>query len=270
MPELPEVENVARSLSQLMPLGVPVKSLRLNRKDLRFPFPSRISSKLSGQCFRAISRRGKFLVFETDKNLLVSHLGMTGSWRELSKQERKVHDHLELEFENGRTFAFHDPRRFGFMSLYEKDEIPHHFKNLGPEPLSDDFNETYLFEVSRKRKVPLKSFLLNQKIVAGLGNIYVCEALFLSKLKPTKLAQKLTPTNCETLTHQIKKVLFEAIQLGGSTIRDYVNAYGATGDFQSRFFVYGRDGEPCRICAQPIRLLKQSGRSTFWCSKCQR
>jgi formamidopyrimidine-DNA glycosylase len=268
MPELPEVENVKLTLQNILPAGSRFKRVTLNRADLRFPFPEQLAEKLKGQKLIDISRRAKYLVFETEKFLLLSHLGMTGSWREL--RESELHDHVIWEFENGPTLVFNDPRRFGFMSLHGKDETPSHFVDLGPEPLGENFQAEYLFTVSRKKSVPLKSFLLDQKIVAGLGNIYVCEALFLAGLKPVRKAASLKLIECRRLVGAVQNILKQAIRAGGSTIRDYKNAEGKSGEFQERFRVYGRDGEKCRKCRKPIRLLRQAGRSTYWCSQCQK
>jgi len=268
MPELPEVENVRLTLKNILPTGSRFKRITLNRPDLRFPFPEQLAEKLKGQRLLNIDRRAKYLVFETEKYLLLSHLGMTGSWRELVADE--VHDHVVWEFESGPTLVFNDPRRFGFISLHLKSETPSHFVDLGPEPLSSEFYAEYLFAISRKKNTPLKSFLLDQKIVAGLGNIYVCEALFLAGLKPARRAQTLKLVESERLVKAIQNILKQAIRAGGSTIRDYKNADGKSGEFQERFRVYGRDGEKCRTCRKPIKLVRQAGRSTYWCPQCQK
>jgi formamidopyrimidine-DNA glycosylase len=166
--------------------------------------------------------------------------------------------------------VFNDPRRFGYILLYPKNIAPKDFANLGPEPLSPQFNADYLLTTSRKKNAPLKSFLLDQKTVAGLGNIYVCEALFLAGLKPTRAAKSLKRIECERLAKAIPAILKQAIKAGGSTIRDYKNAEGKAGEFQERFRVYGRDDQKCRKCRKPIKLLRQAGRSTYWCSQCQK
>ena len=177
MPELPEVENVRLGLEALLPGGSRSKALHLLRPDLRFPFPESLAERVCGQVLTRIFRRAKYLVFEFENVQIVSHLGMTGSWRAFD--EAIAHDHLIWEFENGPTLVFNDPRRFGFLTLFEIGTIPSHFESLGPEPLEKDFNAEYLFEKSCCRRVqPMKTFLLDQKNVAGLGNIYVCEALF--------------------------------------------------------------------------------------------
>jgi formamidopyrimidine-DNA glycosylase len=268
MPELPEVENVRLTLEHILPKGSRFKKVTLHRADLRFPFPEKMAERLAGQKLLGINRRAKYLVFETEKYLLLSHLGMTGSWRELAVAE--LHDHMVWEFEKGPTLVFNDPRRFGFVSMYEKHETPEPFVGLGPEPLETEFDADHLFKVSRKKNTPLKSFLLDQKNVAGLGNIYVCEALFLARLKPTRKAASLKQIECERLVPAVKKILQQAIRAGGSTIRDYKKADGKAGEFQQRFRVYGRDGDKCLTCRKPIRLLRQAGRSTYWCSQCQK
>jgi formamidopyrimidine-DNA glycosylase len=270
MPELPEVENVKLGLRELMPIGQATKAFKTHRPDLRFPFPKDIESKLQGERLLSVERRAKFLIFATPNYRLISHLGMTGSWREIKNEPMIVHDHLTWEFENGQKFVFNDPRRFGFITMFKHDEIPVHFKDLGPEPLETEFTSKYLFEKSRGKRQPLKSFLLDQKNIAGLGNIYVCEALFLARLKPTKHARLLTKDQSKKLVKTVQNVLKAAIKAGGSTIRDYKNADGGSGAFQERFKVYGRDGENCRTCRKPIKILRQAGRSTFWCPHCQK
>lgn len=270
MPELPEVESVRRGLTALLPIGLPTRAFTPHRPDLRFPFPEGISEKLCGEPVLSVKRRAKFLVFETPKYRVVSHLGMTGSWREVTSDPLIAHDHLTWEFENGQRFVFNDPRRFGFITLFEKSEMPSHFIDLGPEPLEAEFSTKYLFDQSRGKKQPLKMFLLDQKNIAGLGNIYVCEALYLAKLKPTRPARRLTRANCQDLVKQVRKVLKEAIAAGGSTIRDYRNAEGKGGEFQQRFKVYGRDGEACYTCKSTVKIRRQAGRSTFWCPQCQK
>jgi formamidopyrimidine-DNA glycosylase len=268
MPELPEVENVKLSLRKLLPLGSQFRFVKMNRADLRFPFPANLAEKLTGQRILKIERRAKFLVFETEKYWLLSHLGMSGSWRE--HDQFMIHDHLLLEFESGRKIVFNDPRRFGFVGLFDKATQPSYFENLGPEPLETQFDVEYLFKVSRGKSQPMKSFLLDQKIVAGLGNIYVCEALFCAQISPMRKASRLRRADCERLIPVIQKLLLNAIKAGGSTIRNYTNAEGKKGHFQNLFKVYGRDGENCPSCGKVIRIQKQAGRSTFWCSKCQR
>jgi formamidopyrimidine-DNA glycosylase len=166
--------------------------------------------------------------------------------------------------------VFNDPRRFGFVSLFGKDKTPTPFRELGPEPLGKQFTAEYLFKESRNRLTPMKSFLLDQKTVAGLGNIYVCEALFMSGIKPTRKAKTLKMEECQRLVPSIQQILVDAIEAGGSTIRDYKNAEGKAGAFQTRFRVYEREGKGCVTCGKKIKWLKQSGRSTYWCSQCQR
>ena len=268
MPELPDVENVRLGLRKHLPSGSRSERVTLYRADLRFPFPVNLDKKLKGESVLGVHRRAKYLIFETEKYWLVSHLGMTGSWRAFDGKE--THDHVQWKFVNGPTLVFNDPRRFGFLTLFSKKTTPSHFENLGPEPLEKDFHPVYLFHVSRKKNQPLKSFLLDQKIVAGLGNIYVCEALFSAGLSPIKKAMQLTRKNCDLLVPVIQSILRNAIAEGGSTIRDYKNAEGKSGDFQDHFNVYGRDGERCLECRTVIRKRKQAGRSTFWCHQCQK
>jgi formamidopyrimidine-DNA glycosylase len=269
MPELPEVENVRLGLESLLPEGSRCKSVRLLRPDLRFPFPDGLEERIRGQVLQRIFRRAKYLVFEFDNFQIVSHLGMTGSWRAFD--EAIAHDHLIWEFENGPTLVFNDPRRFGFITLFEKGASVSHFENLGPEPLEAEFTADYLFEESRGRTSPMKTFLLDQKTVAGLGNIYVCEALYLAKISPLRKAGQLKNSECAPVVAAIRKVLQAAIKAGGSTIRDYRRIGGESGGFQDRFKVYDRAGEKCkRGDGGLIKTKRQAGRSSFWCPKCQK
>jgi formamidopyrimidine-DNA glycosylase len=267
-PELPEVENVKLGLSKLLSKGIRNHKLTLFRKDLRFPFPERLAEKLQGQALLSIGRRAKYLIFEFEQYWMISHLGMTGSWRSLERTEN--HDHMQMEFENGPTIVFNDPRRFGFITLFLRSEVPSHFEGLGPEPLEKDFHAEYLFQASRKKNTPIKSFLLDQKTVAGLGNIYVCEALHRAGVSPRRKAGRTTMKESEKLVVAIRKILAEAIKAGGSTIRDYRNAEGDAGAFQLRFKVYGRAGLSCPKCKTEIKILRQAGRSSFWCPQCQK
>ena len=269
MPELPEVENVRRSLLELVPLGARWRSARQFREDLRWPLPEGLSQSLEGQHLLQIRRRAKILIFETDRYLLLNHLGMTGSWRRFEGEELKTHDHLFWQFDHDVTLVFNDPRRFGYLKLFEKQQAEELFKDLGPEPLSAELDGEYLFRASRGRAMPMKSFLLNQKIVAGLGNIYVSEALFRAGVRPRRWARTLKRREADLLAEQIKILLNLAITRGGSTIRDYRQANGQKGGFQDLFQVYDREGKPCRACGAPIAAEFLSGRSTYWCRQCQ-
>lgn len=273
MPELPEVENVRRSLQSQGLVGQRFSKIELLRKNLRTPLRVALKTNLPGQFVLSIVRRAKFLLFETENFILLNHLGMTGSWRiESGDFTAEKHDHVVLHFESGLKFVYNDPRRFGILELVPKNELANNrwLKHLGVEPLSDDFTQDSLFSGTRKRKAPIKGFLMNQKHVVGVGNIYASEALFMARVAPLKPAGRLKKTEAEKLVHCIREILKSAIQAGGSTISDYRNSKGEAGNFQSSFSVYDRKADPCPNCSAPIRARVIAGRNTFWCPKCQR
>ena len=316
MPELPEVETVRRGLEPAM-AGARIARLVQRRPDLRFPLPERFAERLTGRRVERLGRRAKYLLAHLDGGeVLIMHLGMSGRFtvspppsptsragRHSSRargegngalaDERELvgsfvqdtgtdpaHDHIVLELEGGATVTYNDPRRFGFMDLVPADalEACRHFAGLGPEPLGNGFGAACLAERAQGRAADLKAFLLDQRNVAGLGNIYVCEALFRVGLSPHRAAACLAdkrgrPTErCERLVPAIRAVLEEAIAAGGSSLRDYAHADGSLGYFQHSFKVYGREGEPCvsQGCSGTIRRTVQGGRSTFHCGRCQR
>lgn len=271
MPELPEVENVRISLEKQGLVGQEVRKVELLREDLRVPFPKGLSGKLKGQRLSAIRRRAKYLIFETEKYSLLSHLGMTGSWRPFDKREK--HDHVILHFVSGLRLVFNDPRRFGLLDMFERETLAKSrwLKHLGVEPLESEFNANYIFTRTRKLKAPIKAWLMDQRRVVGVGNIYASEALFAAKIKPTRAAGKVTRAESEELVTHIRRILLAAIAAGGSTIRDYRNAEGAAGSFQDRFLVYDHAGAVCPSCKQSKISSKMiAGRNTYWCRKCQR
>lgn len=272
MPELPEVENVRVSLEGLGVVGQTFRKVELGRVGLRTPFPEGLSRRLRGQNLLGIHRRAKYLLFETEKYFLISHLGMTGSWRVFAENSKMKHDHATLEFESGMKITFNDPRRFGVLDISPKTEIAKNrwFKHLGVEPLSPGFTAEYLFDSTRKLKGPIKGFIMDQRRVVGVGNIYASEALFASRVKPTRPSGRLTREESVSLVENIRRILSEAIEAGGSTIRDYRNSRGESGSFQQRFLAYDRGGEPCVSCQSPIRSRFIAGRNTFWCPRCQR
>ena len=272
MPELPEVENARLSLQSLGFVGQTLTQIELRRKGLRVPFPSGLAKRLKGQTFLAVHRRAKYLLFETEDFFLLSHLGMTGSWRTLSSAPRKKHDHIVLHFSNGLEVAYNDPRRFGLLDLVRKKELAENrwLKHLGVEPLAAEFDSAYLFSLSRKMKGSIKAFLMDQKRVVGVGNIYASEVLFAAAMKPTRAAGRISKIDAEKLVVNIRRILGSAIAAGGSTIRDYRNSRGEAGSFQDQHLVYDRAGEPCRVCTTRIRSQPIAGRSTFWCPQCQR
>ncbi len=273
MPELPEVENVKLSLQQLGANGQQFTAVKLLSPSLRTPLKKHLSQKLPGQKIVGLKRRAKFLLFETEEFCVVNHLGMTGSWRELRNTEELIkHDHVVFEFKSGLRLVFNDPRRFGLLEMVAKEKTMAHawLKNLGPEPLVENFNGKYLFQTTRGLKSPIKNVIMDQKKVVGVGNIYASEALYLAGVRPTRLAGKITRVEAEKLVGCIRQVLGRAIAAGGSTIRDYKNSNGESGKFQNQFSVYGRQGEPCTQCRAAIRAKFIGGRNTYWCAKCQR
>ena len=274
MPKLPEVEVVKESLVAILQLPQTIKSLEFMRHNIRNMLPIEKKDLLKGQNLLGVERRAKYLLFETEDYYMISHLGMTGSWRlsGSAPYTPEKHDHVKMNFKNQDTLIFQDPRRFGVFDIIGKDELSRdkRFTHLGPEPFDKDFNFKYLHQVSRNKKVPVKSFIMDQKIVVGVGNIYACEALFKAGISPLVQAGKLSEAKYKLLVEEIRKILKRAIKKGGSTISDFKQAEGKGGYFQDEFFVYGRKGQPCRKCGSKIKVKVLSGRSTFWCVKCQR
>jgi formamidopyrimidine-DNA glycosylase len=275
MPELPEVETVRRGLALKMS-GRRILRAELRRSDLRRPFPPALAARLDGARIGALGRRGKYLLIELDGDgLLLLHLGMSGRVTAGGAAlPAAPHDHVVLTLDDGTVIRFNDPRRFGLIDYVPRGEAAHHplLAGLGPEPLEPGFDGDYLAGVLAGKLTPIKSALLDQRIVAGLGNIYVCEALFRARLSPRRLAGSIGPTRAHRLVAAIRSVLTEAIAAGGSSLRDYVQADGGLGYFQHRWAVYGHEGEPCPgcDCNEGVRRIVQSGRSTFFCAKRQR
>ncbi|XUU61019.1 bifunctional DNA-formamidopyrimidine glycosylase/DNA-(apurinic or apyrimidinic site) lyase [Erythrobacter sp. HA6-11] len=271
MPELPEVETTVRGLARLLD-GARITRVVLNRPDLRRPFPPDLVQVMTGATVTGLSRRAKYGLLHLDRDqTMIFHLGMSGRWR-IDPEEADTHDHLIIETASNR-FALCDPRRFGSVDLVgtaELDQWPQ-FAALGPEPLSDDLTPQYLKTALKGRAQAIKLCLLDQKIVAGLGNIYVCEALWRAGIRPRKAGGKVTKPQLERLVPAIKDVLSQSIKDGGSSLRDYAQPDGELGYFATRFDVYGREGEPCRRAdGGIIRRIEQGGRSTWFCAKCQR
>lgn len=273
MPELPEVETVRRGLEKLLETHPTIEQVELTRKDIRFPIPKNFASALEGAKILGVRRRAKYLLIDTPQVSLLSHLGMTGSWRiETKEPAHDKHDHCFISLSDRRILVFRDPRRFGVLDLVKPGEESKHklLKALGPEPLdAKTFSAEKLYDRSRKRKVSIKVFIMDQKTVVGVGNIYASEALFRAKIRPQKLAGKMSRHESERLVDSIRSVLEEAINAGGSSIRDYKNAGGESGAFQDAHQVYERGGEPCRVCGATVRSKVIGGRSTYWCPKCQ-
>jgi formamidopyrimidine-DNA glycosylase len=280
MPELPEVETVRRGLAGVFE-GRRLTTVKAFRPDLRFALPRGFPGRLEGRTVVTIGRRGKFLLFELeDGATLIAHLGMSGRFRIFDGPAPPLerHDHVVFETDGGATIRFNDPRRFGFMDIAEKDTLGRHpmLAKLGPEPLANDFNGPVLAGGLKGRRSPIKAALLDQSVVAGIGNIYACEALFRAGLSPRRKAATVQGGRADKLSQAIKAVLTDAINAGGSTLRDHRRPDGELGYFQHSFAVYGRQGESCPGCtcdpAQTggIGRMTQSGRSTFYCPRRQR
>lgn len=271
MPELPEVETTVRGLSRYLD-GERIAVVQVHREGLRRPFPLELAQTLTGATVTGLGRRAKYGLVHTNRDTtLVFHLGMSGRWR-IDPEETQKHDHLVLETGSGHTLALHDPRRFGSVDLVDTDKLDlwPPFAALGPEPLGEGLTPEHLHRAFTGRIAAVKLMLLDQRIVAGLGNIYVCEALFRSGISPKKLAGSIRRDRLEALAVEVRKVIEEAIVAGGSTISDFATTSGELGYFQHSFQVYDREGEDCVVCAKPVKRLVQSGRSTFWCAGCQR
>lgn len=287
MPELPEVETVRRGLAPVF-TGAMIERVELRRADLRFPFPEGFAARLAGRQILGLRRQAKYLIGDLDDaQALIMHLGMSGSFRidaraedEESFRHERLHDHVVFHFCGGARVTYNDPRRFGFMLLATGAELALHplFARLGVEPLGPEMNAGALAERLRGRKAPLKTTLLDQKIIAGLGNIYVCEALHRAGLSPLRAAGDLVTSKGKPkraladLTEAIQQVLREAIEAGGSSLRDHRQTDGSLGYFQHSFRVYDREDAPCPVpgCRGQIRRIAQAGRSTFFCNECQR
>lgn len=286
MPELPEVETVRRGLEPIL-TDRKIERAIVRRPDLRKPFPANFAVRLDGQHITRVGRRAKYLLLHLGSDeILVIHLGMSGRilihepdgspqrpaslYYDPKGHDR--HDHVVFEIEGGWRVVFNDPRRFGLMDIVSEQEMDRHrlFADIGPEPLGNNFDATYLSTRLEGRKGPIKSQLLDQKTVAGLGNIYVCEALFQAGISPTRKAGTITGIRATRLVPEIRAVLQAAIDAGGSSLNDYVQTDGELGYFQHQFKVYDREGQPCENeCGASIKRIVQSGRSTFFCPKCQ-
>lgn len=283
MPELPEVETVRRGLQPVLE-GARIAKAEARRADLRFALPARFAARLKGARVLGLTRRAKYLLAPLDSGeTLVAHLGMSGRFTIVDAAAQPgafyyagapdpVHTHVVLETEAGARIEYNDPRRFGYMDLIDTDALEAHpwFKGLGPEPLGNAFDATHLARAFAGRKQNVKATLLDQRVVAGLGNIYVVEALHRAGISPKRAAGRISRVRLEPLATAVRDVLREAIEAGGSSLRDYAQTDGALGYFQHRFRVYDREGENCLACAAPIARIVQAGRSTFYCMRCQR
>ena len=289
MPELPEVETLRLGLAAALQ-GRRFARVETRRTDLRRPFPESFAARLSGRLVLNLRRRAKYLLLDLNRGeTLIMHMGMSGrlsvhgphAQTRPAGLQRKApgdgsgagkHDHVIFETEEGARIVFTDHRRFGLMTLAPTEGLAEHplFKGVGPEPLDEDFTPAALSAALKGKRTPIKAALLDQRVVAGLGNIYVCEALFGAKISPRRLASSVAGARAERLVPAIKGVLKEAIEAGGSSLRDYAKADGELGYFQHRFAVYDREKKPCPSCRKPIGRIAQAGRSTFFCQSCQR
>lgn len=281
MPELPEVETVRRGLLPVLE-GAVIATAQVNRPDLRWPLPERMAERLTGRRVLALRRRSKYILADLDSaETLLIHLGMSGriliSGAQIGQFAHphpapEKHDHVVLDTADGARITYNDARRFGAMDLIASKDLPTHklLAGIGPEPLGNTFHEGHLIAAFRGRNTPVKSALLDQRIVAGLGNIYVCEALFRAGISPLRKAGRISAPRVASLVPIIRDVLGEAIEAGGSSLRDYKQADGELGYFQHTFRVYGREGAPCLTCGDTVRRKVQSGRSSFYCPSCQR
>ncbi|MCP4615290.1 MAG: bifunctional DNA-formamidopyrimidine glycosylase/DNA-(apurinic or apyrimidinic site) lyase [Bradyrhizobium sp.] len=293
MPELPEVETVRRGLQPVME-GAKILKAEARRKDLRFPFQKDFVARLQGQTVTGLGRRAKYLMADlTSGDVLLMHLGMSGSFRVQQgegsvtpgefhhpRSEDRAHDHVVFHMSSGASVVFNDPRRFGYMKIIARNALEDEplLAGLGPEPLGNEFSADMLASACHNKKTSLKAALLDQRVVAGLGNIYVCEALYRAHLSPRRLAATLSTKKGETADHarrlveEIHTVLNQAIKAGGSSLRDHRQTSGELGYFQHSFQVYDREGEKCQTprCGGTVRRFNQNGRSTFWCPKCQK
>jgi formamidopyrimidine-DNA glycosylase len=280
MPELPEVETVRRGLLPVLE-GKTIARAQAYRPDLRFPLPKDLGKAVSGSTVVGIERRAKYLLMRLQSNvrgdmILLSHLGMSGRYRvyEDNAPPLEAHDHVEFVTKDGVTIRYNDPRRFGFIDLFPVADAETHklLAGLGPEPLSNAFDGPELAKRLGDRRTSIKAALLNQRVVAGVGNIYACEALFRAGISPKRMAKTVKGGRADKLATSVRNVLNEAIAVGGSSLRDHRQTSGELGYFQHNFAVYGRPGEPCRGCdgAGVVKQIVQAGRSTFYCSRCQR
>lgn len=268
MPELPEVETTVRGLARVLD-GRRIERVEARRADLRRAFPEDLGQRLTGAVVTGLGRRAKYGLIHTDRgDTMVFHLGMSGSWR-IDYAQLEKHDHLLLQTDEGTKLSLNDPRRFGSVDLVATDNLPDWpaFKALGPEPFGLTAGE--LKERLRGRTAAIKLLLGDQRIVAGLGNIYVCEALFRAGIHPTRAGGSVSPKRLQRLVDAIQAVLGEAIEAGGSTLKDFISPDGELGYFSKSFSVYDREGQPC-VCGGIVRRMVQGGRSTFYCPKCQR
>ncbi|HEY5674559.1 MAG TPA: bifunctional DNA-formamidopyrimidine glycosylase/DNA-(apurinic or apyrimidinic site) lyase [Malonomonas sp.] len=271
MPELPEVETTRRGIAPLIS-GKTITELVLRTEKLRWPLDRNLCRTLPGQTILSVERRAKYLLLHTEQGALILHLGMSGSLRIVpAETTENKHDHVDLIFTDGSCLRFTDPRKFGALLWTEAEPLQHPLLvHLGPEPLSTAFTGEHLYQSSRNRKIAVKPFVMDQKLVVGVGNIYASEALFGAGIDPCVAAGKISRERYKKLVGEIKQVLQQAIAAGGTTINDFKQSDGKPGYFKQELRVYGREGQPCRICGQPVKSIRLGQRSTFFCANCQR
>ncbi|MBL0029799.1 MAG: bifunctional DNA-formamidopyrimidine glycosylase/DNA-(apurinic or apyrimidinic site) lyase [Rhodanobacteraceae bacterium] len=270
MPELPEVETTRRGIAPHVEGRIVTRAV-LRRPDLRWPIPREIAQVFAGQRVTGTERRAKYLLLHSDPGAAIIHLGMSGSLRVLDADVPvRAHDHVDLVLDDGRLLRFNDPRRFGCLLWQPAGHTHELLRELGPEPLGDAFDGDYLFALSRGRTAPVKAFLMDQRVVVGVGNIYVAEALFAAGVRPMRAAGKITRREYALLADAIRRILAYAIERGGTTLRDFLKPDGEPGYFEQELFVYGRDGEPCKRCGTIITLRRDAQRASFYCRVCQR
>jgi formamidopyrimidine-DNA glycosylase len=271
MPELPEVETTRRGIEPHL-LNHTLTGAIVRQHQLRWPVPRGLAKKVSGQTIHTVTRRGKYLLLRLDQGSIMLHLGMSGSLRITpSDTPPEKHDHIDLQLDSGQCLRLRDPRRFGSLHWITGDPAQHKLiKNLGPEPLTEYFNTEHLFKYSRKRKLAIKLFIMDSKIVVGVGNIYASEALFRAGIRPSRPAGRVTRAEYTRLTRAIKDVLNAAIRAGGTTLQDFTNSDGKPGYFKQQLQVYGRTAEACHDCNTPIKHRIMGQRATYYCPNCQR
>ncbi len=271
MPELPEVETIRRGIEPHL-VGRTIERVVVRERRMRWPIPRGFERKLAGRRIRAVGRRGKYLILDLGGDQLILHLGMSGRLLLLEQgHPLRKHDHLDFELSGGLLLRLNDARRFGAALLWPASQASHALlKHLGPEPFADEFSAQYLFGLSRRRSAPVKNFLMDGRVVVGVGNIYAVESLFRAGIRPMRAAGRVTAAECARLVTAVRKVLSDAIDAGGTSFRDYRNSSGEPGYFAQKLSVYDRGGEPCRKCRTPIKRLPIGRRSSFYCPKCQR
>jgi formamidopyrimidine-DNA glycosylase len=270
MPELPEVETTRRGIAPHL-IGRRVTGATLRRPDLRWPIACEIAAELPGQRIVEVHRRAKYLLIEAQTGSALLHLGMSGSLRVLPAKTRpEAHDHVDIALDSGKVLRFNDPRRFGCLLWQPAGTVHELLAGLGPEPLSQDFDGDHLWRLSRGRTAPVKTFLMDQAVVVGVGNIYAAEALFRAGLAPRRAAGRVSRERYAALAAAVNDILVHAIERGGTTLRDFLAPDGAPGYFEQELQVYGRVGERCRVCRTPLRAGVLGQRATVWCPRCQR